>query len=123
MDNQTQQQFHYIITPQPIGADGLVGIAGMRRMDMAALGPQIQQQRPGKGVFGRMKDALLNLVTEEVDDQGKPVTQNGDERPIGLSQLSRNTFQASEHAVNTFFKRGRAVHDYRFAQLFDRQGY
>ncbi len=130
MDNQfqnqfQQNQFHYIIAPQPmVASDGLVGIAGMRRLEMQHLGPQIHQYSQPKGVFSRLKDALLNLVTEEVETSAsQPSAPGADDRPIGLSQLSRQTFQASHTAGQTIFKRGRVLNDYRFSQLVDRQGY
>lgn len=68
-----------------------------------------------KSVYCRVKDWIVDLCFE------KPVP----ERPIGLSQLSRRTFMATE-AVPVSSSRGqmvqqqRVTQDYRFQQLINR---
>ena len=63
-----------------------------------------------RGLFSRIGEALFNLVTEEAEN----------ELPIGISQLSRQTFQASWNmAGRTFVRAGHAVQDYRFNQLVE----
>ncbi len=65
-----------------------------------------------KGWFSRLKDSIIDLVTEEAEA----------DRPIGISQLSRNTFTASDDASrNTIVRNGRPMQDYRFNQLIDTQ--
>ncbi len=62
-----------------------------------------------KGLFSRITEGLFNMVTEEV-----PVN----ERPIGISQLSRTTFQAAANRqAPAFFKNSQPIQDYRFNQL------
>jgi hypothetical protein len=75
------------------------------------------QQVPAKpaspGLFARLKDSLMNLVTEE--------STTSNERPIGISRLSNTTFQASRPRVNgysnSFFRSSQPIQDYRFNQL------
>ncbi|MCE3235100.1 MAG: hypothetical protein K0Q50_1280 [Vampirovibrio sp.] len=75
---------------------------------------QGQTQQSGKGVFAKLKDSLINLVTEEAPS----------DRPIGISQLSRKTFQAvaDDAGQPTVFKQGQTIQDYRFNQLVDFKG-
>jgi hypothetical protein len=65
-----------------------------------------------KGFFARLKDAVFNLVTEEAEN----------DRPIGISQISRRTFQASETVSGqTIVRSDRGTQDYRFSQLVEPQ--
>lgn len=77
------------------------------------------QSVPRKGLISRMIDAIINLTTEEVD---------ASERPIGISQLTRTTFQAnaqhrrisnypSPAGSNSLYQGTRSTQDYRFSQL------
>ena len=69
--------------------------------------PATQQE---KGFFGRLKEQILNLVSEEVSN----------ERPIGIAQLTQKTFQPHQEVANTsFFRNGQTIQDYRFNQLID----
>jgi hypothetical protein len=74
----------------------------------------VKKQTPApqgeKGFFGRLKDQLLNLVSEEVST----------ERPIGIAQLTQKTFQPHQEVPDaSFFRRGQTIQDYRFNQLVD----
>ena len=118
----------------PQGTHGnVVGIAGLRQMEMGQMGAQIQQQQP-RGIFGRLKETLINLVTEEVEPEHDVANLNhtqvliSDDRPIGLAHLSRNTFQnsfsqnpvqssTSEAGRPIMFRQSRPTHDYSFNQL------
>lgn len=65
-------------------------------------------QTPSKGFIGQLKDKLWHMVSEE----------NTTERPIGISQLTRKTFNVRQEAANnSFFKNGQTLQDYRFNQL------
>ena len=73
-------------------------------------GAPTQQAQPTtrKGLFGKLREGLYNMVTEEA----------APERPIGISQLSRKTFNVrQEVAQQSFFRNGQAIQDYRFNQL------
>ena len=62
-----------------------------------------------QGLFSRLTEGLFNLVTEEAPSK---------ERPIGISQLSRTTFQATPNRETpAFFKNSQPIQDYRFNQL------
>lgn len=65
---------------------------------------------PSKSLFSRLKDKFFHIVTEEAPN----------ELPIGISQLSRTTFQASsDRQTTSFFKNSQPIQDYRFNQLVD----
>lgn len=67
-----------------------------------------EQPSPHKGFLGQIKDKLWHMVSEEA----KP------ERPIGISQLTRKTFNVrQEVASNSFFRNGQSLQDYRFNQI------
>jgi hypothetical protein len=74
----------------------------------------VKRQEPAmpqeKGFFGRLKDQILNLVTEE----------SATERPIGIAQLTQKTFQPHQAVADTsFFRSGQTMQDYRFNRLVD----
>jgi len=79
--------------------------------------PQNTPKAPSQGLFGKLKDSLFNMVTEE--------STISDERPIGISRLSNTTFQASANPYRSynnqasFFKNSKPIQDYRFNQLVD----
>lgn len=60
-----------------------------------------------KGLFGRLKDSIFHMVTEEAEA----------DRPIGISQLSRKTFAATDDSP--IVRSGRNMTDYRFNQLIN----
>jgi hypothetical protein len=65
---------------------------------------------PTQSLFSRLKASLFHMVTEEA----------ANERPIGISQLSHTTFQASpDRDTTSFFKNSQPIQDYRFNQLVD----
>jgi hypothetical protein len=68
--------------------------------------PISAEPSPSSSLFHRLKKSILNMVTEEASDQ----------LPIGISQLSRKTFQATEPR-SAIFKQKQAIQDYRFNQL------
>jgi len=78
---------------------------------------QNAQKAPSQSLFGRLKESLFNMVTEE--------STISDERPIGISRLSNTTFQASPNPYRSynnqasFFKNSQPIQDYRFNQLVD----
>jgi hypothetical protein len=81
-----------------------------------AASPQAPAKPAGPGLLARLRDSLLNLVTEEA------TTSN--ERPIGISRLSNTTFQASQGSrtdangqPTSFFRSSQPIQDYRFNQL------
>ncbi len=60
--------------------------------------------RPGKSIFSRLTDSLMDLIFEEAED-----------RPIGMSQLSRKTYTpADPDQPGVFFKNSPTFSDYRF---------
>ena len=84
--------------------------------DMPLPSPAGKTQSPqtDKGLFSKLKDSIINLVTEEAPT----------DRPIGISQLSRKTFQASPNGSTqpAVFKQGQTIQDYRFSHLVDFKG-
>lgn len=60
--------------------------------------------RPRQSIFSRLTESLMDLIFEEAD-----------ERPIGMSQLSRKTFTpADPEQPGVFFKNTPTFNDYRF---------
>lgn len=97
------------LTPQPQPAMAYVYQPGpelLGQMILPATAPA--QQAASKGFLGRLKDGLYNLVMEESSAQ----------RPIGISQLTRKTFNVrQEVAHRSAFRNGQMMQDYRFSQL------
>lgn len=105
--NQNPNRLQYISTSQQT-VPGLKVAYGSN----AAANPfqDLEVQGERKSFLSKLKNAVLNLVTEEAEN----------DRPIGISQLSRNTFKASEEfAGRTIVRSGRAIQDYRFNQLVE----
>lgn len=70
------------------------------------------QNIPGtepRGLFAKVKKKLFHMVTEEAPT----------DYPIGISQLSRKTFQASGEEATSLFRSGQAIQDYRFNLLVE----
>ena len=62
---------------------------------------------PKQTLFGRLKDRLLDLVTEEVEDY-----------PVGINQLNRSTFRSATPAnSNPYFKNQNNSYEFRFPKL------
>ena len=69
---------------------------------------QTQPTTEPMGLFAKVKQKLFHMVTEEAPN----------DYPIGISQLSRKTFLASEDTA-ALFRSGQAIQDYRFTQLIE----
>ncbi len=69
---------------------------------------QTQPATEPMGLFAKVKQKLFHMVTEEAPN----------DYPIGISQLSRKTFLASEDTA-ALFRSGQAIQDYRFNQLIE----
>ena len=86
--------------------------AQQRPIQPQAAPVQTSGKTANPGLFSRLKESLLNLVTEE--------SGTSNERPIGISRLSNTTFQASaQNQSASFFKSSQPIQDYRFNQLID----
>ena len=103
------EQLQYISTNRQKTVPGLKVAYGNVASPFTSGEEPSEARTEKKSFFGRMKEAVINLVTEEAVN----------ERPIGISQISRHTFQASEQAGRTIVRSGRPAQDYRFNQLIE----
>lgn len=69
--------------------------------------PFLEAARPQTGLWERLKEAIEQLVFEDED------------RPIGMTQLSRNTFTpAPSNADSVFFRNAPTFCDYGFIKRY-----
>ena len=102
MKNNYRQPVYYV-TPQSTVIPGLKVAYGLTANSIAT--PEESQDSERKSWLSRLKNTVWHFVTEESEI----------DRPIGLTQLSRNTFMAHPNASNkTFVKNSNLMQDYRF---------
>lgn len=85
--------------------DRMKFVTSVRGSDFYEASPTFdEERRPKESIFSRLTDSLMDLIFEEVD-----------ERPIGMSQLSRKTFTSADpDQPGVFFKNTPTFSDYRF---------
>jgi hypothetical protein len=99
MNNSFNQQAGYYT--QPVMVPGLKVAYGVQ----PAQNYSHQTGEPKKGWLGRLKNTVMHMVTEEAEA----------DRPIGIAQLSKNTFLAHPNAsTRTMVQSNNPLQDYRF---------
>lgn len=90
------------------GTDGYVGVHRLRQQaQQQPMTPICDVPKKNTGLLGRLKEAVIELVTEEAEL----------ELPLGINQLTRKTFQASDHVKGqTFYRSGRSNLDFQVRQ-------
>ncbi|MBK8191028.1 MAG: hypothetical protein IPK79_11325 [Vampirovibrionales bacterium] len=69
--------------------------------------PFLEEARPKSGLWERLKSALEEMVFED------------DDRPIGMTQLARNTFAPAEaNQTSVFFRNAPTFSDYGFIKRY-----
>ncbi|HEY9744925.1 MAG TPA: hypothetical protein V6C99_01770 [Oculatellaceae cyanobacterium] len=100
-NNGYSQQPVYFMNQQPTVIPGLKVAYGVQAVQN---NQTLQAGRPANWLE-RLKNTVVNLVTEEAEE----------DRPIGISQLSRSTFFAhGNSSFGTMVQSSRPLLDYRF---------
>jgi hypothetical protein len=99
--NNSFNQTAYYVKPQPTVIPGLKMAYGAQAVKKTQPGPATESQ----GWLNRLKNTVFHMVTEEAET----------DRPIGIAQLSRNTFLAHSNAsMRTIVQNNNPMQDYRF---------
>lgn len=100
MNTGMSQKSAYYVQPQGVIIPGLKVAYGIET-DRT----QPQPQKDAKSWLGRLKNTVVNLVTEEAEA----------DRPIGIAQLSKRTFLAHPgSSEKTMVRHSNPLQDYRF---------
>lgn len=109
LNHQTGQPV-YAMNQQPVVIPGLkvaYGAQALYQTDSQRLQYLSSMAKP-QSWLDRLKNTVVNMVTEEAEE----------DRPIGIAQLSRNTFTAHRYASpKTVVKGDNQMQDYRFRLL------
>jgi len=97
--NNSFNQTAYYVNPQPTVIPGLKVAYGAQAVKNS------QPQSTDQGWFSRFKNTVFHMVTEESEA----------DRPIGIAQLTKNTFLAHPKAsMRTIVQNNNPMQDYRF---------